>query len=111
MIMLTTCCSAEGSKQAVVDVHVRVSSRFREASRWGWDGTIHAGQVNFGQGNVLEPETPGPDVPNTQPPASSADRAEAESQHRVRITAAYFLGMYEVTQSEYAKAPANPSPT
>ncbi len=36
-----TRCSAEGSKQAVVGVHVRVSSRLREASRWGgWDGRI-----------------------------------------------------------------------
>ncbi len=36
-------------------------------------------------------------------PASEAQRGSWETQHRVRITKPYYLGMYEVTQAEYER--------
>jgi formylglycine-generating enzyme required for sulfatase activity len=36
-------------------------------------------------------------------PASEAERDENESQHEVEITKPFWMGVYEVTQSEYAK--------
>lgn len=43
-------------------------------------------------------------------PESETERDDAEKQHRVRITRPYYLGMYEVTQAEYARVmDTNPS--
>jgi formylglycine-generating enzyme required for sulfatase activity len=112
MSVLASRCSAEGLKRVVFGVHVRVSSRFREASRWRVAmKRFMRGKRSSGKGMSVSLKRPGLMSQTLSFRHCQPNRADAESQHRVRITAPYYLGMYEVTQSEYAKAPANPSPT